>query len=308
MSKQTFRQWTDENLAYINDENPDTRVRVKQGILDACRELWEEDDWYFSVKTQGFITAAPYVTGTLTLTNGLATVSIAGGSLLGLEGYRIVVGGVHNVPYTILTVTGGGTGAIVDKVYLGTTEASTNWKAYKEWYELPLEVDSLISVLLQKPGWRGLDPIALELIEDHLSLPRSISIPQNRYIASPVAGVSAEPEAIHIGLYPVPNAKYAVSYRYYRTLADMTADTDVTDLPEKFIPAAKALSKHYAYKVDGQDDMAAQSLAEYRERVDKLRRTTKTESVEVFHQLPVDRVRKANQVSDGSWLWRSLRQ
>lgn len=98
-------------------------------------------EWPFLWTVDWFQTVAPYETGTVTVTNGSATVTGSGTTFTSAMVGRKFRANGETAYYTIKSFTST-TEVILDQAYTGTTSASATFSIYKDEYLLRAEVDS----------------------------------------------------------------------------------------------------------------------------------------------------------------------
>lgn len=281
MPKQTFQQLQTELQGYIGDDSPVTTDILKRILNDAQREVTLADDWWFRADDDSFNTKAPYTTGTISATKGSATLTITGGSFAGLAGYKFALS-VSSPYYRIISVASNGLSATLGREYVETTNAAiTSFLIYKDEYELP-DVDSITAIKIIKAGYPELQYISQSDIDNYDSVPNEQGVPRFYYIAGS-NDASASAQNLHIGLFPIPDDIYGVSYRFLVGSTDMSAPTDLPSLPESHLPAMKSLALYRAYTYDYQNTPeASQVYQEYSRQIEDLRRQTKATTVSAF--------------------------
>ena len=80
-----------------------------------------------------------------------------------------------------------------------------------------------------------------------------------------------------IKLYPVPDGIYTITYDYYKTLADLSADTDVSDIPAKYHQALVDYACFKYYQKE-QDEQATQFHQEFQNTMADMMADLKYES------------------------------
>ncbi len=249
----TFVKLIQEMQAFLGDESALTQTNIKTFINDARREIWYQYPWPFRRFTYTFNTAAPYNTGTITATKGSTTISIAGGSLTGLEGYKFSLGTASPF-YRIISVVGGGASATLENAYSEATITTSTFFIYKDEYELPTYIKSVANpALLLKQGYPRLEHVPQDTIASLMSTPRiGQMVPRWFNTDGTPHSFSTSQQAINFRLAPVPNDTYPIELVYLRSIDDLINDDDVIGFPDEFLPCIKNLSLYKAYQLDYQ--------------------------------------------------------
>lgn len=117
-------------------ECPGVDITLIDGYLtDRYTAILDKLRWSRQKTQYIFQTAAPYATGTLTLTNGLNTVALAGGTFTSaMNGQTLLVGG-RSEPYTF-TYVSGSTGTL-DRPFDGASLSTYTFELVQSIYPLP---------------------------------------------------------------------------------------------------------------------------------------------------------------------------
>lgn len=77
---------------------------------------------------------------------------------------------------------------------------------------------------------------------------------------------------LSFGLSPIPDGDfYTVEYEYFKTHTDLSASTDVLDLPDRYADVVVNRAKYYLYKLRNDVPMANIANAEYEAGVERIR-------------------------------------
>jgi len=134
----------------LNKNASDSTVaaRIKNHINDVCLEKWHGYAWSFRYREYG-ITLSPRVTsGTMTATNGSATITASGtpfDSSVHAGAWIRFTGDTVQAWYRVRTVSSSSV-ALIEPVYQGTTGSGKSYELVKTDYLLPLELSDLGSV------------------------------------------------------------------------------------------------------------------------------------------------------------------
>lgn len=285
----TFQSLYQTIQSAIGDESADTLSRIQEFLNEGQRVIWNAHGWYFRKKKARFNTVAPYTTGTITATQSSTTLSISGGSLTGLEGYKFSLG-ASSPYYRILSVAVGGLSATLEVGYAGTTVTTSTFLIYKDEYELPTSVKSMISAKVLRSGWEELEYIDADRIDSFMSTQQLGTGVPRFYNSDGVSySISTSPNSLHMWLAPVPDDIHPVEYTYLASVTDMSDDDDTPSLPDEFIPCLKQYGLALAYQLDYQ--MAEQGIAArqlFEANLEELKRTYKAENSVVYRIQPCD--------------------
>lgn len=261
MSVPTYSQLVQEIESAIGDASADTHLRVQRFVNDAQRTVWLEHPWYFRRARARFNTVAPYETGTITATKGSTTLNISGGSLTGLSGCKFALG-ADSPYYRITAVAANGLSATLEVAYAETTVSTTSFLIYRDEYELPDSVKTLLSIKVLRAGYPELEYVSQDTIDDFMTAQRmGQGMPRVYNTDALPTTLSTSQKALHVYLAPIPDDTYPVEYTYLRSVADMSSDDDTPALPEEFMPCLKYLALANAYRLDYKT--ADQGMASY---------------------------------------------
>ena len=101
---------------------------------------------------------------------------------------------------------------------------------------------------------------------------------RNEADTNPDTGSRAVPEFIYktpdqkLGLSPVPDeSTYTVRYYYYKTVSDMTANTDTPTIPERFHDVIVNRSRYYTHMLRSDVQFSQLALRDYTEGLSRMR-------------------------------------
>lgn len=196
-------------------------------VRDRYRRVLDRTFWGASVSESQFIIPAQYATGTASVTNGSATVTLGGGGLVSSDhvGRQFYVGG-GSPYYTILSIDAGLNTLTLDKVYGNTDNAAIAFSIALVYLTPPSDFLSLISVRDPVLNWR----LRIRISQDQLDRW------DTRRTSSGGAWVLADYRFDAAGvprfeLWPRQTTQKFYPYIYYRRPTDLAADADVPVLP-----------------------------------------------------------------------------
>jgi hypothetical protein len=131
--------WDSKVKDYIN--------RAYQMIWTGGRELDPDinENWHWLKTARGILTLEPPVTtGTVAVTNNSASITFSSGPASSVVGWFFKIDD-HPDVFRILTHTGGQTGATLDSVYTGDTDAIGSFRLFKLEYNLASDIINLFS-------------------------------------------------------------------------------------------------------------------------------------------------------------------
>lgn len=192
---------------------------AQQWIIDRYRTITENYLWSFKIGEGTFYTPAAYDDGTITMTNGSATVTGSGTTFTsGMIGRQLMVSGFV---FTI-TAFSSATSITVDKNWYGNTASSLAYTILQA-YITPSDSDfhSFISVIDPANGWRlrlWYNSTELDIIDARRS---SVGTPI--LLASRAYNSSNVPK---YELWPFSNDVKQFNYLYEKRITDLSAPTD----------------------------------------------------------------------------------
>lgn len=216
MAQATLQEMAREVRLYSDGVVP--IMMAKRWVRDRYRKVCEKQIWSFKVGRSAFGTSDIYSTGTLTLTNGSATVT--GSSTVwtaAMVGRQLKVNGfVFNI-----TAFGSTTSITIDQAWLGPTTALLTYSIVTAYITpSPTDFHAFYSVIDPSNSWKlHLSFTAADL--DRIDARRSSAgtpyiVANNTYNSSQVARYE---------LWPHPTVQKMYTYSYERRIPDL-ADTD----------------------------------------------------------------------------------
>lgn len=224
----TFREMQDDVLRLIALSNDrDAREYVKRRLNDRAEEVWRYYPWRERKATAFVNTVLPYSTGTVT-TNG--TTAIVGASTVfpaACADRKFAIS--YSEPYYNITTRTDGTNLVLERAFLGDDGAAQSYAIYDDVLTLT-SMDSLVTnemTLMYSGKDRPMSDLTSQGWSDSGHMPRTAAAPTSfRLIENTSTG------APQIQVWPVPDAVYAIRYRYLTEYTDMKSDGDTCVVPE----------------------------------------------------------------------------
>lgn len=189
---------------------------IVSAINDALGELSRAFRWSWLKTDCDFITNEPYQEGTLTLTEGDATVTLTGGTFptWAAEG-QFLIGGIY---YRVATRTNGTT-LEMTTTFAGETQSGVGYVLYRDQYDLPSDCMIFGKFFpCMGFGWKP-DPISFESLREYQAS-NNFNAPNPGFIAI------QNGKAI---LWPAPSTTRNWPGIYYRRPATLVNNTDEAD-------------------------------------------------------------------------------
>jgi hypothetical protein len=189
---------------------------IVSAINDALGELSRAFRWSWLKTDGGIISREPFTDGTITLTEGDATVTLAGGTwpTYAATG-QLLIGGIY---YKVASRTNGTVIELEDE-YAGTTESGVGYTMYFDEYDLPSDCMIFGKMFpCMGFGWKP-DPISFESLREYQA--------SNNFNA-PNPGFIAIQNGKMI-LWPAPSTTRNYPCIYYRRPATLVNNTDEAD-------------------------------------------------------------------------------
>jgi hypothetical protein len=200
-------------------ECPGVDLTLIDGYLtDRYTAILDKLHWARQKTQYIFQTAAPYATGTLTLTNGMNTVALAGGTFTSaMNGQTLLVGG-RSEPYVFTFV--GATSGTLDRPFDGPTLSTYTFELVQSIYALPSTTRAFESVRLLDNDIE-LDIKTRAELNRSLAARPGLALPVTSGAAVPFVGSpeicalaidsNTNPPQMQIELVPAPDNVYSIA-------------------------------------------------------------------------------------------------
>lgn len=284
----TFLQMQDDLLLIVGASTgagaTALRPIVKRALNKAAGDVYRAHEWP-ERKTNGLYltTKAPYVIGTIQLTNGSTAVTGTGTVwVAGHTGMRLALS--YDGASYVFTRTGATTGTL-DRAYQGADGSGLAYVLYQDTYALDATVESLLvkEVVVHKQGGGPIRPVTFADFEQEWVFPVGAGTP-DRFS---VVDISSDLLRIRLGT-SVPDAAYDIRYRGLKHYVDMSLDGDFCVVPE----ARRRIIIHGAlrevYKVFHDWQQAAAEDAIFQKKIEIAKGEFQAETAPVVYLRPCD--------------------
>lgn len=221
-----LHQWVGTNPTDVDHQNI-----AKQVINDAYKELMRAWPWRTLTREGQILTVVPVSSGTITVL-GNAVTGVGTNFTSNLVGGYMQIGGLGKEVHLISAVNTPTSIILETQVSADVTTAST-YQIFQSDYVLAEGVDEEgLLYLVDTARNERIQPIPLTKIEREEPNFGSVTTSETPDFFSFV-GRNANGGVI-IRLFPIPNKAIQIRYVGLSTVVDLTADTDVPDIPERF--------------------------------------------------------------------------
>jgi hypothetical protein len=231
---------TTEGTALINS--------VKAYVNDNYKWLANKYDWKWLYEKDTIVTTARYNTGTVTVTEGSATVTGSGTTFTSaMEGRKFKVTGFEEI-YTIESVDST-TQLTLDNEYNGDDDDEASYDIFEDEYSLPSDCDHIVSLVQHR------HPIKLNLISLR-ELRRKIPAP-DLTDTDPTHYAYYEPDSSgnqQIILWPPPYRQIVLNMDYKLLITEMVSDSSTPLIPEQYRQILKLMTMADLYGHEKDDD------------------------------------------------------
>jgi len=245
-------------LEQIGIDDSDVEDVVEQALNDILQEICQAYNFSWLYGDSSFITVAPYSTGTVTATEGSATITGSGttftSSMVGRKIY------LENATYTIATYVDA-TGITLSTNYAGGGGAGLTYKIYQDEYSLASDVEDVLSMRQENNPYK-IQKRGIEFLDRYYPLRNAYGYPS----LYSVTGYDSS-GYMKVSVYPIPNQARNIYYRYKKRVTEMSSDSDEPVIPLRYrwVLAKGALYK--AAKSLDQPDIGQDYEREYRQGV-----------------------------------------
>lgn len=249
----TFLEMQDEVLDTIDADDTTTRSHVKNYINRSAKDVWVAHPWRERRKEKTFVTAAPYSTGTVSISNGSATVTGSGTTFpttYTATLFRFATG--YGANFYPVTSRDSATSLTLTDNFYETTLSGSTYVLWQDIYRLHSEVDTLIEMRLQYPGFDGPMAVTTEARLDE------VVYHPDRADKPTVWAMTANSSTglKQVRLWPVPDNTYRIVYRYLAVYTDMSADEDECVVPENHRDLIVCGALRWAYRLKREHEKA----------------------------------------------------
>lgn len=195
------------------------RTQFKRFINDFGRRLWVMRPWPERKKESVITTVAEYTTGTVTVTNGFATVTGSGTAFTSAMAGRKFALSLSG-PWYRITSRDSDTQLTLARVYQETTASGSTYTVFQDEYDLASDVD-VSSALTILYGTDNALTLSTQADLDNRLVPGARGRPTHYAMVVPTTAGTRR-----VRFFPVPDAVYAFRSLYLKEWTDLSADGD----------------------------------------------------------------------------------
>lgn len=268
----SFAQAKTMIAAITGEDDADTLADITRWLDAAQRDTARARPWPELLKRAYVTLSAPYETGTVTVVNGDATVTLAGGTfpsdvVSASKRFALSYGDVY---YPIATRTDD-THIELAQPWAGESDSGLEYVVYKVDYPLESDVDTLEELSLHDHNDGEVVPlpvVPLPVLHRMSRLPEYADRPQGAaFVEQTAAGL----KQLRFGP-PAPDAAYRVEYLYRKQITEGSFV-----LSEALIDLVMLRATAEAYKADNYAKYKSE-MAEWRSRIEEEWATCKDDS------------------------------
>lgn len=212
-------------LAKIGITDTDVETVVKQALNDVLQEVCQASNFSWLYGDSSFITTKPYETGTVSVTEGSATITGSGTVwVAGMVGRKFYCA---DATYKISAYVSA-TELTLSTVYAGASGSGLTYKIYQDEYSLASDVEDILA-MRQENNPQKINKVGVEEMDRYYPQRNSFGYPS---IYSIIGYDSTG--YIKVAVYPVPNQARNIYYRYKKRVIEMSLDTDTSIIPLRY--------------------------------------------------------------------------
>lgn len=203
---------------------------IGEWINNAQQDISAHYNWPWLV-TSGTIQTVPEITtGTVSINAGSTALTFSSAPAVSVEGWRIKLD--TDNWYTISSHTAASTSATLAETYLGDSNlVASTYTLRKVYYDLPTDCDRVLT-LRQSVDNLFLEPVEIQTFQRILPDPETTGSPRVFYVEGVHASATNKPW--QVVLWPTPSDKRNIYVTYIKKVTPLSADGDVSIIPEKF--------------------------------------------------------------------------
>ena len=265
-----FSVTIDKICDHIGDNSSAMRTRVGQFVNWSQQDISTRIEGEFNRTSSYIQCSAPYTTGTVSITEGSATV--AGTDTVwtsAMEGSKIRFSTDPEF-YTIASVDST-ISITLDQNYLGDDDADATYIIYQDIYSLASDAEKVIDIS-NPSNSEKLQYISNQQLDVLDPNPQSTGIPE----LWTDAGIDSN-GYLQIQLYQPPDDNYVIYYRYRKRLTDQVADTNISEIPVKYHDLLYLGGLAQAYEYDN-NPLATTIWTRYENRMNDMEKDIQTGS------------------------------
>lgn len=266
MAGMTSAQLLSELEVLVEISGTDIDTSLLRYMNAAGRELWASRMWDKRKKEVVLVTVAPYITGTVTVTNGSTTLTGSGTTFTSaMTGRKFALsagGPFYRVTYVSATEM------TLARAYQETTASAQTYTIFQDEYDVASDLNVLRSISALHTTDRGhLGEVTEAELDARSYLTRSEGTP---LLWAPCVETTAG--TYRIRLYPIPDAVYAFRVLYLKAWTALANDSNYHGLGENcdrlLLMAAALMAQHIpgAQRVTSEAEVAALTEKVWREQ------------------------------------------
>ena len=218
----------DHVLAMMDVDDDDAKVKARDFINMAGRDIWMAKPWRERRAEATITTAAPYSTGTVSTSS--TTVTGSGTTFPAATAANLArFAKSYNDPFYQVTSRDSATQLTLAEAYAETALSGSAYVLYQDVYELDADTDTLIDMrLLSAQDGGPLRTLYERRLDEGATLPGLADAPTHFALINN----NLTKQLKRVRLWPVPDAAYRIKYRYLRAYTDLIGDGDECVIPE----------------------------------------------------------------------------
>lgn len=200
-----------------NSNGTQSDTEIKQLVNDALDMVAQEYEWPFLLTDRGtFSLDAAYETGTLTLTNGSTTCTLASGTWP-----TWAASGKLRISGKIYFISSRTSGTVIElaTAWKEATTSTATYRIFRDEYTLASDLMRFGTITMGETWSWGVDPVGFDLLLERQN-------EWNRKDTHPSCYAIAGNK---IRLWPAPSQDLLINYSYYKKPAALTASADEAD-------------------------------------------------------------------------------
>ena len=229
----------------------------------AYRDVWSDFEWPERRADTWVRTYAPYVTGTVSITQDAAAITGVGTvfpATVASVPWRF--GKSYSDPWYVVSARGGDTTLTLAENYTETTLSGAGYVLYANVFSLPANAEEVRYVTLHKSGYTNPDPITKRTMDELAVLPSRVGVPTEWCVGS-----NDSSGYLTIQLGTVPDAIYRLHVFYLKKITELVNLTDVPLLEERRRDLILERAMWHAYRFRNDSPKAADQLVLYERRL-----------------------------------------
>ena len=247
---------------FTGDYDSTSETLFTRFINMAYRDVWSAHEWEERKASAWVVTAAPYTTGTVSLTQGADAVTGVGTvfpSTADTTPWRF--GASYSTPWYVVSARGGDTALTLAEDFTETTLAASNYVLYANTFSMPAAAEKVRYVLVMQPGYTNPDPITKRTMDEMATMPVELGIPSSWCV-----GGNDSNGYLTVQVAPIPDGIYRMHVHYLKKITELSTGTDEPFLEERRRDLIIERALWHAYRFKG-DNRAADQLVIYQRRL-----------------------------------------